>query len=277
MTPDDFTLICRIVRAKTGYVVDPAKAPTIENRLTALVRQEGHQNLAELMGAIKTQRTDRAIWGLADAMLPKDTSFFRDRTPFDQFRDIIVPDLQARSPSSPLRIWSAGCGTGEEAYSLAMILEANLIGQEGRAVEIVGSDLSQRCLERARSGIYSHIEVQRGLPIRDLVNHFERQGEAWLISADLRDRVQWSRINLLSDFSSVGQFDVIFCRYVLCGLDDITRRGVLSQLAKGLNEGGYLVVGRDEAVLDHEVGLSPVWGLPDIYRREPDGPRSRSE
>jgi chemotaxis protein methyltransferase CheR len=211
VTPDDFTLICRIVRAKTGFVVDESKASVIENRLAALVRLEGYHTLSELMGAIKTQRSDRIIWALADRVLPKDSSFFRDRTPFYQFRDVILPDLQARSTAAPLRIWSAGCGTGEEAYSLAMMLEAPQLGQENGAIEIVGSDLSERCLERARAGFYSHIEVQRGLPIRYLVNHFERQGESWLLSPEIRHRVQWSRVNLLSDIQSVGQFDVSLC------------------------------------------------------------------
>lgn len=269
MTPDDLSLICRIVRARAGYVVDQAKAAMIENRLGPLVRREGFNSLSDLVAAIKTKRDERLVWALADAMLPKDTAFFRDRTPFTQFRDVILPDLEQRLGTSPLRIWSAGCGTGEEAYSLALTLDEARAGRAGRAIEVVGSDLSERCLERAAAGIFSQMEVQKGLPIRYLVRHFDRQDEAWHLSASIRQKVQWSRVNLISEISTVGQFDVIFCRYVLGGLDDLMRKQVLSQLAGALNDNGYLIVGRDEAVLDQAVGLSPVWGSSDIYRREP--------
>ncbi len=266
MTPDDLSLICRIVRARAGYVVDQTKAPMVENRLGPLVRREGFTSLSDLVAAIKTKREERLVWALADAMLPKDTAFFRDRTPFSQFRDVILPDLFQRTGTQPLRIWSAGCATGEEAYSLALTLDE---ARAGRAVEIVGSDLSERCLERAEAGIYSQMEVQKGLPIRYLVRHFERQDEAWHLSPAIRQKVQWSRVNLISEISTVGRFDVIFCRYVLGGFDDLTRKQVLSRLAGALNDNGYLIVGRDEAVLDQAVGLSPVWGSSDVYRREP--------
>ncbi|MEY4254939.1 MAG: hypothetical protein RLZZ141_166, partial [Pseudomonadota bacterium] len=152
---------------------------------------------------------------------------------------------------------------------LALTLDEARAGRAGRDVEIVGSDLSERCLERAAAGIFSQMEVQKGLPIRYLVRHFDRQDEAWHLSADIRQQVQWSRVNLISDISAVGRFDVIFCRYVLGGLDDLMRKQVLSQLSAALNDNGYLIVGRDEAVLDQAVGLSPVWGSADIYRREP--------
>ncbi|MEY4256824.1 MAG: hypothetical protein RLZZ141_2051 [Pseudomonadota bacterium] len=134
MTPEDLSLICRIVRARAGYVVDQAKAPMIENRLGPLVRREGFNSLSDLVSAIKTKRDERLVWALADAMLPKDTAFFRDRTPFTQFRDVILPDLDQRSGSQPLRIWSAGCSTGEEAYSLALTLDEARAGRAGRDV-----------------------------------------------------------------------------------------------------------------------------------------------
>lgn len=266
MKPEDLELIGLIVQSRTGFVVDLKKGYLIENRLGPLARREGFETASDLIVAIRTKRDDRLIWALADAMTPKDTAFFRDRTPFAQFRETLAPALAKDRGSNPIRVWSAGCSTGQEAYSLAMTVNELRAEHPGIKVEITGSDLSERCLDRAQSGLFSQLEVQKGLPVRQLVRYFEKQDDMWLLSSQIRQMVRWRRLNLIADLGLDDGYDVIFCRYLLNGLDRDTRQKVLNNLASALNDNGYLIVGRDEAVLDPV--LVPVGGLSDVYRRE---------
>jgi chemotaxis protein methyltransferase CheR len=269
MKPEDIEVVRGVVLSRSGVVIDPGKTYLIESRLTPLARREGYASPADLIQAIRSRRDDKLMWGVTEALTSSETCFFRDRTPFDLFREDILPELAARRGERPIRVWSAACSTGQEPYSLAMIVDAERPHLPGARIELYGSDLSERCLEKAQSGLYTQFEVQRGLPIRLLVQHFEQIDELWALSPRVRQMVRWRRINLLADLKALGQFDVIFCRNVISAFDEGVRRRVLDQLAGALPEDGRLVLGNDETVEDVTDTLSPVPGWRGVYAPAP--------
>jgi len=215
--------------------------------------------------AIRAQRDERLLWAATEALTSSETSFFRDRVPFRVFREEILPSLIADRGDKPIRVWCAAAGTGQEPYSLAMILDDEQAKLADARVEVFASDISERSLERAQRGLYTQFEVQRGLPIRLLVRHFEKVDEQWLLSSRIRQMVRWRRINLLADLRPLGRFDVIFCRNVITSFDEPTGRRVLDQLANALPQGGWLVLGADETVGGASERLKPVAGRRGIY------------
>ncbi len=212
---------------------------------------------------------------VVDAMTTNETFFFRDKVPFDHFRDTIVPEvLKARAGRKSIRIWCAAGSTGQEPYSLAMCLKEMSGALAGWRVEIIATDLSQEVLEKSKAGIYSQFEVQRGLPIQLLVKHFKQNGEFWQISPEIRAMVAHRQLNLLHDFSQLGAFDVIFCRNVLIYFDQDTKINVFGRLARSMEADGFLVLGAAETV----VGLTDVF-KPFPYKRglyRPSGARGVS-
>ena len=213
---------------------------------------------------MRVKRDDRLIWAVTEAMTSSETAFFRDGDTFKHIREAILPTFAGRK--TPVKIWSAACASGQEPYSLAMMLNDEAAVLKGAPVELFASDLSEACLEKARSGLYSQFEVQRGLPIRQLVRHFTKQGEMWRISPEMMAKVRWRRINLLADLAPLGRFDMIFCRYLVGSFDAATRRRVLGQLKSLLTNDGYLVIGRDETVGEMD-GLYPVGDHAGLYTR----------
>ena len=194
-------------------------------------------------------------------MTTNETFFFRDKVPFDHFRDSIVPEiLRARAARKSIRIWCAAGSTGQEPYSLAMCLKEMGAALAGWRVEIIATDLSQEVLEKSKAGIYSQFEVQRGLPIQMLVKYFKQTGEFWQINADIRAMVQHRQLNLLHDFAQLGVFDVIFCRNVLIYFDQDTKINIFKRLAKATESDGFLVLGAAETVV----------GLTDVFKPFPD-------
>ncbi len=266
MKPEDLEALRLLVQGRSGVVIDPAKTYLVETRLGPLARREGFATHTELFNAIRETRDDRLIWAAVEAMTSNETSFFRDKAAFDEFRGEILPRLAARK-SGPIRIWSAACASGQEPYSLAMILAEESAKLEGAEVQLFASDLSDACVEKARSGLYTQFEIQRGLPIRSLLNHFEKEGEMWRISSRLMQMVRWRRINLLADLRPLGTFDVIFCRYAVASFDPASRKRVLEQMKGLLSPDGCLVLGLNETADD--VGLFPLEGRPGVYCKTP--------
>jgi chemotaxis protein methyltransferase CheR len=198
---------------------------------------------------------------VVEAMTTNETFFFRDKVPFDHFRDSIMPEiLKARAARKSIRIWCAAGSTGQEPYSLAMSLKEMSAATAGWRIEIIATDLSQEVLEKSKAGIYSQFEVQRGLPIQMLVKYFKQMGELWQINADIRAMVQHRQLNLLHDFSGLGVFDVIFCRNVLIYFDQDTKINIFNRLAKSMEPDGFLVLGAAETVV----------GLTDTFKPFPE-------
>ena len=199
-------------------------------------------------------------------MTTNETFFFRDKLPFDNFRDHIMPALiAARAREKRIRIWCAAASTGQEPYSLAMTLKELGAAIAGLRFEIVATDLSGDVLERAKSGIYSQFEVQRGLPIQLLLKYFTQVGDSWQIAPELRAMVQFRTLNLLNDFSPLGTFDVVFCRNVLIYFDQDTKIGVFNRIARQVPDDGYLVLGAAETVVGLTDAFKPVPGLRGLY------------
>jgi chemotaxis protein methyltransferase CheR len=194
-------------------------------------------------------------------MTTNESFFYRDKVPFDHFKDAIMPSLIAsRAKERRIRIWCAAASTGQEPYSLAMCLKEMKDKIAGWRVDIIGTDLSTEVLEKAKAGVYSQFEVQRGLPIQMLVKNFVQTGDTWQISPEIRAMVQYRPLNLLADFAHLGNFDVVFCRNVLIYFDQETKIGVLNRIAKMLEGDGFLVLGAAETVV----------GLTEAFKPMPD-------
>jgi chemotaxis protein methyltransferase CheR len=203
-----------------------------------------------------------------EAMTTNESFFFRDDKPFTHFRNHALPRLLAARPAhARLRVWSAAASTGQEAYSLAMILAESRAMLGGRVCEILGTDIAREPLTRATEGLYTQFEVQRGLPIQNLVKYFRKEGSNWRIAETLRAMVQFKLLNLLSDLRGMGQFDVVFCRNVLIYFDQPTKARVLEAIAKQMPSDGVLYLGGAETVLGITDAFSAQAGERGVYER----------
>ena len=257
--PADRAFLSALCLARAGLKVDPDKSYLIESRLGPVARREGFASPEVLIEALRTRSDERLGWSVVEAMAMPETAFFRDRAVFERLSTEVLPELVRQRGDQPVRIWSVACGTGQEIYSLAMSLTD--APELCARAELFGSDLSERSLEKAQAGLYSQFEVQRGLPARALVRHFEKRGEAFALSPRIRQMVRWRRVNLLDDLSRFGQFDLLLCRNVLSGLATEARIRVRTSLAAALAPGGRLVLGlRDDAGRQF-TAMSPDIGL----------------
>jgi chemotaxis protein methyltransferase CheR len=256
---EDRELVAALCAARAGLRVDPDKAYLIESRLAPVARREGFGSLAQFVETVRLRGEARLVWAMVEAMAPPETAFFRDPGVFDALAGDVLPEL-VRTTQGPVRVWSAACGAGQEVYSLAMLL-AERPTLAGR-VELFASDLSERSLEKAQAGLYSQFEVQRGLPARKLVRHFEREGDFFALSPRIRQMVRWRRVNLLDDLARMGRFELILCRNVLQSLTGEARERVLEGLTAALAPGGRLVLGLSEAA---EAWLDPVAAEAGVY------------
>jgi chemotaxis protein methyltransferase CheR len=266
--PADLSYLAQFLLARSGLVVNADKAYLLESRLGPLARKLGMASIAALIaklrgGDIKLEQM------VVEVMTTNESFFFRDQKPFDHFRDHVLPHMiQTRAAKRSLRIWCAAASTGQEPYSIAMILKEAAAKLAGWRIEIVGTDISREVLDRARLGHYSQFEVQRGLPITHLVKYFKKVNEVWQIDAGLRSMVQYKEWNLLQDPRPLGQFDVVFCRNVLIYFDNPTKGKVLTNIAKLMPEDGFLYLGGSETVIGLTTGLAPQPEQRGVYRRE---------
>jgi chemotaxis protein methyltransferase CheR len=256
MTPLDYDYLQKMLKDRSGLMLSADKKYLLESRLLPLARKVGVAGISELVAKMKGG-SEALILDVVEAMTTNETFFFRDKTPFDHFKETVIPELlRARAGRRSLRIWCAAASTGQEPYSLAMILKEMGAALNGWRVEIVATDLSPEVLEKSRSGIYTQFEVQRGLPIQLLVKHFTQVGAMWQLNADTKAMVQFRPFNLLQDFAPLGKFDIIFCRNVLIYFDQPTKTDIFKRLAKATEPDGYLFLGAAETVV----------GLSDQYR-----------
>lgn len=269
MSPSDVELFAALAKARAGLKVDPAKTYLIESRLAPLARREGFPGIPEMAAALRSQRDEKLIWAVVEALALNETAFFRDRAPFQLLKREILPTLARLRGDQSIRIWSAACSTGQEAYSLAILAEEGEGLPPGTRIEIYGSDLSERALEKAQAGLYTQFEVQRGLPIRQLITHFEKVEENWRLTPRIRQRVRWRRVNLIADLNLMGQFDVILARNVVSAMEPAYRRRVLESLAALLPQDGLMLLGAGEQAETATQALRPVTGRAGLYVRNP--------
>nr|WP_245004061.1 protein-glutamate O-methyltransferase CheR [Bradyrhizobium liaoningense] len=260
VTPTEYEYLRKFLKDNSGLDLSADKQYLIESRLLPLARKAGLSGIAELVQKLQAG-SRQLITDVVEAMTTNETFFFRDKVPFDHFRDHIMPEIiKARAGKRSVRIWCAAGSTGQEPYSLAMCLKEMGAALTGWRVEIIATDLSQEVLEKAKAGIYSQFEVQRGLPIQMLVKYFKQTGETWQINPELRAMIQHRQLNLLHDFAQLGTFDVIFCRNVLIYFDQDTKINIFNRLARQIEPDGFLVLGAAETVV----------GLTDTFRPIPD-------
>jgi chemotaxis protein methyltransferase CheR len=266
MKVEDFDMFCTLLRQRSGLVLTSDKAYLLESRLMPVARKWNLKGLEELAAAVRSKRDEAMLRDITEAMTTNESSFFRDQKPFDQFKAVVLPMLLAnRQAKKTIRIWSAACSSGQEAYSLAILLNEEGAKLAGWKIEIVGTDLSGEMVQKARAGLYTQFEVQRGLPITLLVKYFKQTGDKWQINDDIRNKVQYREFNLLGDLSPLGQFDVVFCRNVLIYFDQPTKGKVLDAIAKQMPADGVLYLGGAETVLGITEKFKPMDGQRGLY------------
>jgi chemotaxis protein methyltransferase CheR len=240
-------MIATLLEQRTGQQIDATRAWRIETALKPLLRQLALTTLDELIAQMILARTGELSDRVVDALLNQETSFFRDAAVLDQVADA-ARDLQRDAPHKRLRIWSAGCSTGQEPLSLAMLFAERDMAH-GQMPEIVATDVSAGALARAKAGRFTQFEIQRGLSIRRMMRWFEGEGADWTALPELLRRVQFRPQNLVSDPAPPGSFDIVLCRNVLLYFSAPLRRQVLGTLAGALRPGGMLVLGAGETVI----------------------------
>lgn len=255
-----FAEIAAHIHARSGLALGPDKLYLLETRLAPILVREQLPDLGALARRLQLNRSDVLSKAVVEALTTNESLFFRDNTPFQHVREHALPRLhRARPAGQRLRIWSAAASTGQEAYSLA-ITACETPGVEERGVELIATDIASAPLERARAGLYSQFEVQRGLDGARLARWFKREGEGWRVAARLRAMVTFREWNLLSSLAPLGQFDIVFCRNVLIYFDAPTKIRVLAAIRRQMAPDGLLYLGASETTL----GLAP-----DLVRAAP--------
>jgi len=263
------SFLAEVVRQRSGLILSADKGYLVDSRLGPVARKEAFASIEALVQAMRTRRDDRLMWLVTDALTTNETFFFRDKTPFDQFRDDVLPALAPARPAGTLRVWSAACSTGQEPYSIAMLMEDLRGRHPGLKLDICASDISDRVLEKAQAGIYTQFEVQRGLPITHLIKYFDKAEDTWLVKPNLKQTIRWKRFNLLEDMRGVGRFDVVFCRNVLLYFDPETKKRVLENIAANMADDGFLFLGAAETLIGITDAFQAAPGKRGLYARNP--------
>ncbi|MEX6724074.1 CheR family methyltransferase [Parapedomonas caeni] len=259
LTPQDFDLLSNLLKTRSGLVLGTEKTYLLESRLTPIARRRGLAGLPELVAQLRMRPSEELLVEITEAMTTNESFFFRDTVPFEVLKTHVLPQLKvARAATRRLRIWCAAASTGQEPYSIAMILNEQAAQWAGWNIEIIGTDLCKAALSKAQAGLYSQFEVQRGLPIQLLMKYFAKVGDQWQVSADIRNMVKYRTFNLLESMAGLGQFDIIFCRNVLIYFDAPTKAQVLDNLRRQMPADGSLFLGAAETVLGLTKALKPV-------------------
>jgi len=252
VTAADFSYVSTLVRQRSAIVLEPGKEYLVSSRLLPLARESGLTTVGELVTQLRSAPHGPLSGKVVEAMTTNETSWFRDGAPFQMVSQELLPRVLAERPPGDrrLRVWSAASSTGQEAYSLAMLLADWLPGQPGWTAQIVGTDISEEVVAKAREGRYSQLEINRGLPASLLVRHFSRAGTQWQIAEPLRRMVEFRTMNLAAPLPPMQPFDIVFCRNVLIYFDTDTRRRILDAVARVLRPTGFLVLGAAETTLN---------------------------
>ncbi len=261
-----FETFATLLKNRSGLVIGPDKLYLLETRLAPILKREQLRDLTALAEKLRSPANEALIKQVVEAMTTNESFFFRDDKPFVHFRNQALPRLlAARGAGAPLRIWSAASSTGQEAYSIAMILTECRATVGNRKIEIIGTDLARDTLNRAREGQYTQFEVQRGLPVQMLMRYFKKEENNWRISDAIRGMVQFREWNLLTDLKALGRFDVVFCRNVLIYFDQPTKTRVLEAVAQQMPPDGLLYLGGAETVLGITTRFAPMPAERGVY------------
>jgi chemotaxis protein methyltransferase CheR len=266
MQPTHFSYLTGLIKTRSGIVLGEDKMYLLESRLAPVIKRLGLTDLDALVQHLQRERDDRLLDEITDRMTTNESSFFRDSKPFDALRQKVMPNIMAKTPKAPVRIWSAACSTGQEPYTISICMEEDKAKRLNHPYEIFASDISPSALDRAREGTYSQFEVQRGMPIMFLMKYFAQDKESWVVKEELKKQIRFQQVNLLETFSPYGRFDVIFCRNVLIYFDAETKKKILQKFAWSLNPGGFLFLGAGETVLDLNNSFVPFEGCTGVFQ-----------
>jgi chemotaxis protein methyltransferase CheR len=266
LSPAAFETLASLLKSKSGLMIGMDKLYLLETRLASIVKREKLADMNGLADRLRRPGSDALSRDVVEAMTTNESFFFRDDKPFLHFRGQALPRLvAARPPGSTLRVWSAASSSGQEAYSLAMIVAESAAVLGGRKVEIVGTDIARDQLTRAREAVYSQFEVQRGLPVQMLMRYFRKEDTSWRLTDAIRAMAQFREFNLLSDLRSLGRFDIVFCRNVLIYFDQPTKARVLEAIAGLMPPDGLLYLGGAETVLGITSRFAPMPNERGVY------------
>ena len=253
---NEFSQIREYVEGTCGVVIAPSKDYLIESRLAQMVVQYGCRDVNEFYREAVKDRTGVILDRIVDAMTTKETMWFRDADVWQLFRTVIIPELESRTEGmkAPMKVWSAACSTGQEPYSMAMLLEEMQAIREIRSAanyQITATDISSTSIDLANEGRYNRIVMARGLPSDYREKYFTEENGASLLSQRIRDRVSFRKLNLLRDMDTLGSFDVILIRNVLMYFSKEIKQALLHRIATSLRPGGVLIVGASESLLEY--------------------------
>jgi len=261
-----FDTIANLLKLRSGLAIGPDKLYLLDTRLAPILKRNNLPNLNALAERLRGVRSETLAQEVVEAMTTNESLFFRDDKPFEHFRTQALARLHAaRPPGTALRMWSAASSSGQEAYSLAMILTDMRASLGDRCVEIIGTDIAREQVARAREGLYTQFEVQRGLPMQMLVKHFRKEATGWRVAEAIRRMVTFREWNLLTDLRPLGRFDIVFCRNVLIYFDQPTKARTLEAIAALLPPDGLLYLGGAETVLGITNRLAPLAGARGVY------------
>jgi len=266
MGPEDFEYIRKLVKDRSGLVLTKEKSYLLESRLMPVARKRGLKGLGDLCADMRANKDGDVIREVTEAMTTNESFFFRDIKPFDLFRDTVLPQLiESRAAKKSFRIWCTAASSGQEPYTLAMILKEASAKLAGWKIEIVGTDISTEILRKAESGAYTQFEVQRGLPVQLLVKYFKQDGDKWMIDPSLKAMVKYKEFNLLDKLTPLGKFDVVFCRNVLIYFDQETKSRIMGGISELIPDDGLLFLGGAETVVGITDKFKPVPGQRGVY------------
>ncbi len=267
MNSADFDYLRTILKKESGLVLTDDKQYLIESRLLPVAKKLKFESIEKLVAELRRTNGNLLKNHIVEAMTINESFFFRDKTPFDNFEKVMLPSLfESKRAQKQIRIWSAAASTGQEAYSLSMILEEHAEKLKGWTVQIIGTDLCSNALEKAKAGLYSQFEVQRGMPVKYLMKHFSQVGSMWQISSEIRSTVQFRHFNLLNSFNTLGHFDIIFCRNVLIYFDRDMKKDILSRMEKQAHSNAFLILGASETLIGINENFKTVADTRSLYQ-----------
>jgi len=268
VNPADFEFISSLIMSRSGLVLTPDKSYLLESRLMPVARKHGLKGLDDLIETLRSRKDEALIVEVTEAMTTNESFFFRDTKPFDLLRDEVLPPiLENRAAQKRLRIWCAAASSGQEPYSIAIVLKELGAKLAGWNIEIIGTDISNDILKKAKAAQYSQFEVQRGMPIQLLLKYFDKIDENWEVKPEIKNMVQFKYWNLLEDPKPLGKFDIVFCRNVLIYFDAETKGRVLETVSNLMPEDGMMFLGGAETVLGVSEKFKPVAGQRGVYAR----------
>ena len=265
LSKHDFEALTGKIKDYSGIVLSTDKEYLLESRLMPVVKKYSLGDLSGLVGYMQENQDESLLVEVIECMTTNESFFFRDFKPFDTLRDTLLPQIIQQFPDKEkIRIWSAASSTGQEAYSIAMtILESPAFAK--KTFEIVGTDIDLNVIEKARDGVYSQFEVQRGMPINLLMKYFKQEGDQWRIKDEIKEMITFNTFNLLHSAGGLGIFDVVFCRNVLIYFDDHTKSEVLENISKTMEPHSKLITGSAESLIGIESPFKPVAGLSSVF------------